>query len=243
MKLSIVIPTLNESAYVAAAVASARDGSTRAEPPEILVADCGSADGTADVARRLGVRVVEDAALDSRAAAINLGAQHASGDALMALDADSILPMGYDAAVDEALRDPRVVGGAFEFGFDGPGFWARIVEFGNRVRYRIVPRYFGDQAIFVRASAFREVGGYPRMKVMEAAALCDRLRRVGKLRLIRRVTRTSMRRFDEGGFWRVMWWDFVIWTRYLTGRCLEAEGDAYVASNHRRGQPRGPAPR
>lgn len=243
MKLSVIIPTLNEAAYVAQAVASARDGSTRSEPPEILVADCGSTDGTADVARRLGVRVVEDAALDCRAAAVNFGAGHATGDVLVALDADSVLPKGYDAAIEQALRDRRVVGGAFEFGFDGKGFWTRIAEFCNRVRYRIVPRYFGDQAIFVRASAFREVGGYPRMKVMEAAALCDRLRRMGKLRLVRDVTRTSMRRFDAGGFWRVMWRDFVIWTRYLTGRCLEAEGEAYVADNQQRGQQREPATR
>jgi hypothetical protein len=44
----------------------------------------------------------------------------ATGEVLLALDADTLAPRGYDRAILQALRDPRVVGGAFEFALDGP---------------------------------------------------------------------------------------------------------------------------
>src|SRR5205807_750026 len=79
-------------------------------------------------AARLGARVVQGTpALDSRAAALNAGAAAARGDVLLFLDADSRVPWAYDRAIDRALRDPHVIGGAFEFALDGPEWGLRLV--------------------------------------------------------------------------------------------------------------------
>jgi len=86
MKLSVIIPTLNEAQYLAAAVESLRKQATCGGPHEIVVSDCGSIDDTPTVALRLNTRLVQDGRLESRAAALNKGAEHASGDALMFLD-------------------------------------------------------------------------------------------------------------------------------------------------------------
>src|SRR5205823_3797370 len=153
--------TLNEAGYLAAAVDAVRRRAVLGPPHEIIVADCGSADGTATLAQQLGTRVVcEQPPLASRAAALNRGAAAATGDVLLFLDADTLVPRAYDRAVRRAVRDARVVGGAFEFLLDGPQLGLRVVEIVNRVRYRLWPLYYGDQGIFVRAATFRRVGGY-----------------------------------------------------------------------------------
>jgi len=121
MRLSIIIPTLNEAGYLPAAVAQAQLQAVLGPPHEIIVADCGSEDGTADLAVHLGTFLVQgQPAPSSRAAALNQGAAKATGDVLLFLDADTLVPRGYDRAIWQALRDPHVIGGAFEFALDGP---------------------------------------------------------------------------------------------------------------------------
>ena len=237
MKLSIIIPTLNEVRYLAAAIATVRGRAVQGAPFEIIVADCGSQDGTADLATRLGVRVVtKDPPLDSRAAAVNAGADRATGDVLLFLDADSIVPRGYDRAIERALRDPHTVGGAFEFALDGPEFGLRLVELLNRVRYRIWPYYYGDQGVFLRTDVFRRLGGYPRRRIMEASDFCRMLNRKGKLVLIHRPMKTSPRRFLEGGVYSMLAHDIRLWVLDVLCLSTEGYGIAYQDDNRRRGR-------
>jgi glycosyltransferase involved in cell wall biosynthesis len=239
VKLSIVIPTLNEADYLPAAVAAVRRRAALGPPHEILVADCGSADGTAEVAEGLGVRVVRPAPPPgSRAAALNGGAAAATGDVLLFLDADTLVPRAYDRSIRGALRDAQVVGGAFEFALDGREIGLRVVEVINRVRYRLWPRYYGDQGVFVRAAVFRRAGGYPERRILEASDLCRTLASHGRLALIHKPMRTSPRRFLEGGTYRVLALDVHIWWRDLLGLQTEPFGPAYQENNRRRGEKR-----
>jgi len=236
MRLSILIPTLNEAAYLPRAVARARHRAELGPPREILVADCDSLDGTADLATRLGTHLVRgQPAPSSRAEALNRAAAAATGDVLLALDADTLVPQGYDEAIRRTLRDPHAVGGAFEFALDGTHPGLRLVELVNRVRYRLWPLYYGDQGVFVRATVFQRVGGYPERRLLEASDFCKRVRRLGKLVLVRKCMRTSARRFVEGGVFRVLARDVRIWGLDLLGRPTEQFGPAYQEDNRRRG--------
>jgi rSAM/selenodomain-associated transferase 2 len=238
VKLSVIIPTLNEARYLGAAVGLVRSRAVLGVSHEIIVADCGSTDGSAELAARLGVRVVEESPrLDSRAAALNAGAARATGDVLLFLDADTQAPKGYDRAIERALRDPHVVGGAFEFALDGAEIGLRIVELINRVRYRIWPYFYGDQGIFVRAEVFRRLGGYPCRQIMEASDLCRKLNRKGKLVLIHKPIKTSPRRFVEGGVYRVLAHDVRIWLLDMMRFSTEGYGAAYQRENRQRGRP------
>ncbi len=239
MKLSIIIPTLNESLYLSDTVLAICEHAVLCEPHEIVVVDCGSTDGTADIAQELGVRLIQDeceGSMAGRAFALNKGAEYASGDVLLFLDADTVLPPGYDVAIHTALKDPETVGGAFEFALDGRGFGLRVVELINRVRYRLSQRYYGDQGIFVRASVFRKLGGYPERRILEAAYLCDLLLRLGNLVLIRDPVKTSPRRFLEGGVYRVLVNDIKIWWLDLIGRSVDQYVNDYWRENKFRGQ-------
>jgi glycosyltransferase involved in cell wall biosynthesis len=237
VRLSIIIPALNEAGYLAAAVEQARARATLAPPHEIIVADCASTDGTADLAAHLGTRLIAGRPPPScRAAACNCGAAEATGDVLLFLDADTLVPWGYDWAIRQALRFPEVAGGAFEFALDGPQVGLRLVEFINRIRYILWPLYYGDQGIFARAGAFRAAGGYPERRLLEASDFCRRLGRVGRLVLLRRPMTTSARRFVQGGILRVLTRDVHIWLRDLLALPTEPFGPAYQEDNRRRGR-------
>jgi glycosyltransferase involved in cell wall biosynthesis len=236
MRLSIIIATLNEARYLRAAVTEARLRARPGSLHEIIVADCGSQDGTALLAQELGTRLIrQEPALGSRAAALNRGAAAASGDVLLALDADTLVPPGYDRAIEQALRDPLVVGGAFEFALDGRQLGLRLVEIINRVRYRLWPLYYGDQGVFVRTPVFWQVGGYPERRLLEASEFCKRLGRRGKLVLVRKCMQTSARRFVEGGIYRVLAHDCRIWLLDMLHLGTEQFGLAYQEDNRRRG--------
>jgi glycosyltransferase involved in cell wall biosynthesis len=231
MRLSIIIPTLNESRDLPLAVDLARRRAVLG-PHEMIVADCGSSDGTADIARRLGARLVTGSPpFASRAAALNAAATEASADVFLFLDADTLVPRRFDEAIRRALRDERVVGGAFEFALIGPEISLRLVELINRVRYRIWPEFYGDQGVFSRAKAFRRVGGYPEQLLLESSDFCRRLSCCGELVLLRQQMRTSARRFLDGGVLRVLAQDCWIWWRNLLGLPTAGFGPAYQAYN------------
>lgn len=234
VRLSIVIPTLNEAAWLPAAVEAARTGAA-GEAPEILVADCGSTDGTPALAAALGVEVVTVAAsIPGRAAAANAGAARADGDVLLFLDADTLLPQAYDREIATALASPGAVGGAFELAFAGREIGLRLVELVDRIRYRISRQYYGDQAVFVRAEAFRQVSGFPEQALLESADLCTALQGIGRLVLVRRRVLTSPRRFLAGGIYRVFAKDVWLFFLHRLGRPLAGRGEAYWAENRDR---------
>ena len=232
MKLSIIIPTLNEATYLPVTIEKIKQNAGLEEPYEIIVVDSGSTDETCDIALKLGVKLVKSkGTFAGRAYVLNQAVEFASGDVLLFLDADTLVPQGYDDSIERALTNPNVVGGAFEFSLDGQEFGLRIVEFINRIRYRMRQRYYGDQGIFVRSHVFRSVGGYPEIGILEAAHFCKKLRKEGELKLIKKRIYTSPRRFLDGGVYKVLGRDIKIWFLDLIGISVDKYADAYWKEN------------
>lgn len=239
MRISVVVPTLNEARWLPGAVGSVRDGARAGGACEVVVADCGSEDGTVEVARELGCRVLvgsgSDRALDARGPAADEGGRAARGEVLLFLDADCRLPPGWDAAVVDALADPEVVGGGFEFSLDGRGLGFRIVEAIDRLRYRASHLFYGDQAVFVRVGAWRAVGGFRGARILESAKLCRRLKKRGRLELLPLRVAASPRRFERGGVARVLAADVALWLAGLLRLPIDRLGGAlYWRENRRR---------
>jgi rSAM/selenodomain-associated transferase 2 len=232
MHLSVIIPALNEHQYMSDTIQAVRHNAIIGGPHEIIVVDTGSVDGTPKIARELGVKLIEiRPEIAGRAQALNAGASISTGDVYLFLDADTILPEGYDAAIKTVLENHDIAGGAFEFALDGKGFGLRVVELINRIRYRISDQFYGDQGIFVRATVFREAGGYPNKGILEASDFCSSLKKIGKLALIRKKIRTSPRRFVEGGVYRVLAGDLRIWWLDLIGKPVDQFADIYWKKN------------
>ena len=173
MKLSVIVPTLNEERGLRRSLTSI--------PPdaEIIVADGRSVDRTRDVAASCGARVV--VGRPGRAVQSNSGAEHASGDALLFLHADCMLGPGAMAAIEDALSESRVVGGSFHLRVHPARFALSVTAFGSNLRARLLHLPYGDQALFVRRSVFDELGGYPDIPIMEDVALVRKLKKRGRL--------------------------------------------------------------
>jgi rSAM/selenodomain-associated transferase 2 len=193
--LSLVIPVLDEAGRLPVLLARLEPLRDRAE---VIVVDGGSADGTADVARAARwVRVL--AAPAGRARQMNAGAAAAAGDVLLFLHADTILPRSALEDIRGALADPRVVGGRFDVRLDGRRPIYRVVETLMNLRSRWTGIWTGDQAIFVRRTAFERLGGYPDIPLMEDVEFTRRLKRAGPGACLQPRVIVSPRKWEREG--------------------------------------------
>jgi rSAM/selenodomain-associated transferase 2 len=197
VRLSVVIPALNEANRVVAAVKSAR-----APGVEVVVADGGSRDATRELAAAAGARVVNSPA--GRAEQLAAGVRESRGDAILLLHADTRLPSGFDRAVASALEDARTIGGAFRIRFEEAGWALRVVEWGVRLRVAIFRLPYGDQALFVRRRTLDAIGGIPSTPIMEDLDLVRAMRGCGRLALLDLPVTTSARRYRTRGVARTL---------------------------------------
>ncbi len=226
--VSIIIPVLDEEETVARAIRSCRE----AGPCEVVVVDGGSRDRTVEIARGEADTVI--AASRGRAAQMNAGAAVARGEVLLFLHADTFLPVGSVPSVVAALQDPAVIGGAFRVRLaasPGAGRYVRatlgITGRMIGVRAGATRAFTGDQAIFVRAEAFRSLGGYPEVPLMEDVELSRRMRRGGKTVLLPLRVESSGRRWEAWGPLRTVLFMWRIRTGYLLGWTPSRCADAY----------------
>jgi rSAM/selenodomain-associated transferase 2 len=205
VKLSIIIPVLNEAGRIAVALIALQP--LRERGVEILVVDGGSTDGTAKIAARGADHVIT--APRGRAAQQNAGAQQALGDTFLFLHSDTQLPLDADALIADALDKNNAQWGRFDVRFDSRQVLLRIVATMMNARSRLTGIATGDQAIFLRRDAFNAAGGFPEIALMEDIALCKALRRNAPPVCLRATVTTSARRWQANGTWRtilLMWW-------------------------------------
>lgn len=205
LKLSIIIPVLNEAGRIAAALMALQPLRERGD--EIVVVDGGSTDGTAAIAARGADHVIS--APRGRASQQNAGAQQAMGDTFLFLHSDTQLPLDADGLIADALSNDAVLWGRFDVRFDTQQTMLRVVATLMNARSRLTGIATGDQCIFVRRSAFEAAGGFPPLALMEDVALSARLLRQSAPRCLRNKVTTSARRWQKQGVWRtifLMWW-------------------------------------
>lgn len=236
MKLSVIIPTFNEANNINQTIMALYERSVQT-PFEVIVVDCGSSDGTLGCIRHHEVVTLTNHRLKGKKCrSLRMGTNIAQGEVLLFLDADTLVPPAYDAAIEKALLNSRVIGGAFEFALDKQSFPLLLITLVNRIRYRFRKRFYGDQGVFVRKEAYLKAGGWPERSLLESAYLCKNLQKWGKLKLLSLPMTTSSRRFTEGGVWRVFLHDIRIWLMDLLGMDVEKFGKAYWAKNEENGK-------
>jgi len=208
--VSVIIPTLNEETSLPQALEMllAAPGSF-----EVIVVDGQSTDSTREIARRY-CRVFN--CPPGRARQMNRGVEQARGDVLLFLHADTLLPAGAIRSIENALANPRILGGNFDIVYEGRRLASRIFTIINRWRRRC-GIFYGDSGIFVRREVFRALGGFRPLPLMEDYDFARRLEKAGKTICLQDSLRVSARRWEEHGLLRTMAAWFVIHLSYYFG--------------------------
>jgi rSAM/selenodomain-associated transferase 2 len=199
MKLSIVIPAFNEGEGIHSCLQALVP--LRRRGHEVIVADGGSADRTAELSAPWCDRVVSSAR--GRGVQMNAGARQATGDALVFLHADTVLPPEADRLVSATLQER--LWGRFDVEIEGRHPLLKLVGRAMNLRSRLTGIATGDQAIFVRRADF---AGFPEIALMEDIAFSREMKRRGAPACLRQRVRTSGRRWESRGVLRtivLMW--------------------------------------
>jgi GT2 family glycosyltransferase len=209
--LSFVMPVRDDEARLRRCLVSIRANDYPSDRREIIVVDNGSVDGSREAARDAGAHVLELPEL-TVAELRNRGAAVARGDILAFVDADhEIAPEWCRAAADTLLHDGVAATGDACHA-PQPGTWVQAAYDALRGR-ATAPEdvsWLGSGNMAVRASVFRELGGFDTgLETCEDADLCQRLRRHGyrivadpRLRSIHFGDPSTLGRLFLGELWR-----------------------------------------
>jgi rSAM/selenodomain-associated transferase 2 len=211
--ISVIIPTLNEEENIRRCIEGGlKDGCAC----EIIVADGGSTDKTAESAKRYsGVSFIQSR--KGRGIQMNMGASASSGDILLFLHADTVLETGWATEINSVLEDDSISGGAFTFSIRSQLWKYRLVEAWVKLRCKIFSFPYGDQAIFVRKSAFDLIGGYKSIPLMEDVDFIERLKKLGTIVILNKKAMTSERRWSKKGLIRTAAMNQLIMLLYKFG--------------------------
>ena len=217
--LSIIIPVLNEAEAIVRTLSSLVEsiGENRIKPVEvqIIVVDGGSNDGSAQIAREF---LEQKSGIDytfqllqtdlGRAKQMNKGAATATGNMLVFLHADTIVPENFASELAQVSQSHEHAWGRFDVSLSGRHPMLRCVEWFINYRSRLTSVATGDQAIFVRHQTFKELGGFADIPLMEDVEISKRLKKLAppycsSLKLV-----TSSRRWERGGIYNTI---FLMW--------------------------------
>ena len=190
--ISVIIPTFNENKSLRKTIEHAVDADA-----EMIVVDGGSRDNTVAIAERAGARVV--IGKKGRATQQNLGASVAGGRVLLFLHADTQLPADYPTHVFNTFIDPRTALGAFRFKTDSHIPIMKLITSVTNFRASYLKKPYGDQALFVRKSAFDFVGGFRETPLLEDIFLVRRISKENRIRIAPADAITSSRRWQHLG--------------------------------------------
>ncbi len=211
MQFSIIVPVFNEAPLIRRFLAHLRE---RAPGAEIIVADGGSTDGTADLAAGFCDQLVESQR--GRATQMNAGTHAARGEILWFLHADAELPLQCLDEIARIMEDAHVVGGYFRIRLPGALVYRLTDSFAHYAGMLLRMRC-GDHGIFCRRTAFVDIGGFPTVPLMEDVEFFRRLHRYGRVLHSEKRIVVSSRRYEAIGPARLTFAYGFIATLYIFG--------------------------
>lgn len=164
---------------------------------ELIIVDGGSSDKTVSIAMEFTKNVFK--AKTGRASVMNFGAGKATGDILLFLHADCMLPDNGFTLIRDALSNGNIAAGAFSLRIDHPGLGFRLIETAANIRSRMTSLIYGDQGMFLLKEVFDHIGGFADIPLMEDIEISRRLRKQGKIVFIKPPITASPRRWLKEG--------------------------------------------
>lgn len=214
MKLSIIIPALNEEAEIGRLIRYLKENSSPENIAEIIVADGNSDDRTAEIVVAEGGRIVS-IPIRKKSVQMNRAAREAIGEGLYFLHADSYPPPGFDAEVLAAMRGTKPAG-CYRLTFDVRNRFLDSFCWFTRFKGNFFRG--GDQSLFISKTLFESIGGFnEEMTWMEDVEIFVRIKKHTSIQVLPRAVKTSTRKYHKNGFFRLQFLFALIQLLYYTG--------------------------
>lgn len=214
MKISVIIPTLNEAANIKKLIKHLRMHGGK-DLHEIIVCDAGSSDKTIQEANNSGATVVYSE-IRGRAFQMNAGAKIATGDILYFVHADAIPPAEFVSEIQKAVSQNKKAG-CFRFRFDSNRRLLAVNAYCTR--FNGIFSGGGDQSLYIEKKLFDTLGGFDEKHViMEDFDLVRRLRKNGhRLFIIPAELIVSARKYNSNGYLQVNFSNLLVFSLYKIG--------------------------
>jgi len=248
-KISIVIPILNEEAFIEKLLAHLLANSSKKNIAEIIVVDGGSTDKSKEIVTSFVASSnsktsewhieVNKKVLDTfsqsentrtdiklinsekgRAKQMNFGAKLATGNILYFLHVDSFPPKNFDKLIIEHIQKGHEAG-CFKMRFDSEHWWLKLAGWMTRFNWR--PCRGGDQSQFITKKLFEDIGGYDNdYTIYEDNILINELYKRKQFVVINKTLTTSARLYKKHGIFKLQLHFFIIYFK----RWLGADADS-----------------
>ncbi len=210
MRVSVIIPALNEEQYIEATLRSLRKQDFKGSW-ELIVADGHSSDKTVPISKKYCDKIVTETTR-TIAAGRQAGARASSGELLLFTDADSLADPQWISRMARAFDDPQV---AAAFGMIEPlegGFVEKLFLHWSVLIAASLFNLLGLDYVYgsnlaMRRTAFDVIGGFNiYLHTAEDTDVIHRIRKQGKIIFVPDATvRYSTRRIRKWGYPKYLW--------------------------------------
>ena len=193
--ISVIIPALNEERALPETLQHLFNLPGNFEA---ILVDGGSTDATIAVAGAWPALTIIRSN-PGRAAQMNAGAAAASGDMLLFLHADTLLPRSALVLLDHLAAKKQSQWGGFHHRFSGNSTSLRLISYLNNFRCRLTGVFYGDQAMFADRGLFESLAGFPETATLEDVMLSESLLKIAKPHFLAESVTTDSRKFEQMG--------------------------------------------
>jgi rSAM/selenodomain-associated transferase 2 len=214
-EFSFIVPAFREQAIINSTIEHIQNTAGNYSVEIIIVDGHPEGDTIAKIKNNAVKTVISE---KGRGNQLNKGASLAEGNILIFLHADTLLPAVALERIAHAMEREKDIGGAFDLSIDSSRFIFRIIERAASIRSRLTRLPYGDQAIFMRSSYFRLLGGFSNIPIMEDVDLMQRIKRSkGRIIILKEKALVSARRWEKEGIVFCTLRNWLLITLYLMG--------------------------
>jgi rSAM/selenodomain-associated transferase 2 len=225
--VAVVVPSFNEATRLPLLLADLAAGPADLIA-ELVVVDGGSRDGTPQLARQSGARVLHTQA--SRGWQLQCGVACTTAPWLLLLHADARLQPGWSEALQRAMAAPEAAW-AFDLAVEGPAPALRLLELAVRLRSQLRQLPYGDQGLLLPRTLLARAGGIPGLPLMEDLVLIQRLQRLAPIHRLGCPLRVNGRRWRRHGVLGTAWRNARLRQAWRRGMSPQQLAERYYASD------------
>ena len=197
--ISIIIPCINEGKNLQQLL-PILENNLKGQQHEIIIADGGSSDHSAQIAKKYSVTFLSCPKL-GRSNQMIEGVAISKYPILYFVHADTRPPDGFYDDILKAIGEGFPVG-CFRFRFDSPNPLLKINNFFTRFNFPWCRG--GDQSLYIERELYQKIGGFdPSYSIMEEYDLIARAQQVVPFKIIPKEVVVSARKYSKNGYLRV----------------------------------------